>query len=100
MRKGTGRCSRQRDPQEEAEMWKHGLGWHACYRGACAEMKPGRWTGPEAARLCTPWRVDLALELTETDWGLCHEATRLEEVRLEVRGPAGSLAGGRRGKEA
>lgn len=55
--------------------------------------------GPEAARLCTPWRVDLALELTESDWGLCHEAARLEEVRLEVRGPAGSLVEEKRGEE-
>lgn len=49
MRKGTGSCSRQRDPQEEAEMRKHGRGWHACYRGTCAEMKPGRW---DRARSC------------------------------------------------
>ena len=39
------------------------------------------------------------MELTESDWGLCHKATRLEEVRLEVRGPAGSPVGERRGEE-
>ena len=49
MRKSMGRCSRQRDPQEEAEVWTHGLGWHACCRGVCAEMKPGSW---ERARSC------------------------------------------------
>ena len=35
----------------------------------------------------------MVLELTESDWGLYHEAARLEEVRLEVRDPAGSLVG-------
>lgn len=42
----------------------------------------------------------MALEPTESDWGLCHEAARLEEVRLEVRGPAGSLVGKMRDEEA
>lgn len=39
------------------------------------------------------------MELTERDCGLCHEAVRLEGVRLEVRGPAGSLVEEKRGEE-
>ena len=78
----------------EAGTWKHGLG---CGTAATQEhvLKGSQEGGqrPEAARSCTPWGVDLVLELTESDWGLYHEAARLEEVRLEVRDPAGSLVG-------
>lgn len=66
---------------------KPATGQHVLKRG----QEGGR--GPEAARLCTPRRVDLALELTEGDWGLCHEAARLERTEIAGKRPSWQPSG-------
>ena len=71
MRKNTRRCSRQRDPEEEAEMWNDGPGWQACYRAACAETRPGRWA---RARSCQ------AVHTSEGGLGLGADRGRLGVV--------------------